>query len=240
MIDLKELKKTTERFIILFVEDDEALLQRTTPLFERFFKRVDTASNGKIGLEKYSEYKDDTNHYYDIVISDIQMPIMNGIELSRSILKINPEQKIIITSAYNDKEYLIDLINIGVAGFFQKPIDNKNMFRVLYDVSMSLIGENKIELGDGFSYDTTNKTLFSENVIVELSKQEQKLLDLLCRNPNQYFTPIDIFNHIYYDQVEKEFSSDSIKSLIKRLRKKISSEMISNIPNQGYRIKLPD
>jgi DNA-binding response OmpR family regulator len=237
MENLKKFKKLTERFSVLYVEDDDALVKATTPIFRRLFKHVDTALNGKDGLEKYKNFNYETGSHYDIVISDILMPIINGLELSRSILKINPEQKIIITSAYNDKEYLIELINIGVSGFFEKPIENVNMFKVLNDVCMSILGHNKIEIAKNTIFDLNNKTLFDNNIAIDITKQEQNLLSLLSRNLNHFFSPVDIFNHVYYEQVEKEFSPDSIKGIIKRLRKKLPEDTIINMPNLGYGIK---
>ncbi len=237
MNDLKKLKSLTESLVVLFVEDDYDLRIKTIPIFKRFFKRVDMATNGQEGLEAYESYKHETNGCYDIVISDIQMPKMDGIQLSKALFRINPSQQIIITSAYNDKEYLIDLINIGVAGFYQKPINDEEMFGVLHDVCLNIVGKSLIVLGEDYAYDTMRKSLFKGNEMLELSKQEQDLLDLLCSNLDQYFSALDIFNHIYYDQVEKEYSNDAIKSLIKRLRKKLPDDLIVNTPSLGYCIK---
>jgi len=238
MFNFSTLKSLTGNFAVLFIEDDEDLRNATLPIFERFFKRVDTASNGIEGLERYQSFKDETNVYYDIVISDIQMPQMNGIELSKALLKINPSQKIMITSAYNDKEYLIDLINVGVSGFFEKPINYENMIKVLYDVSTSILGNTRVRLHADYSFDMIDKILYKKEEIVELSVHEQKLMVMLCEHPNHYFSAVDIFNHIYYDQVEKEFSYDSVKSLIKRLRKKLPEESILNAQSCGYCIKI--
>jgi len=238
MIDIKKLQELTCNFTVLFVEDDATLRSKTIPVFERFFKKVDAASDGQKGLDAYLAHKDETNSYYDIVISDIQMPRMDGIELSKKILKINSRQKIIITSAHNDTKYMVELINIGISGFFQKPIDNQNMFQVMHDVSSSLLGESTIQFDPVYSFDFIRKALCKEEKIIDLSIQEEKLLELLCKNPNQSFKPVDIFNHIYYDQAEKEFSNDSVKSLIKRLRKKLPENLIINTPGSGYSIRV--
>lgn len=238
MLNPHKLKSLTESLVALFVEDDEDLLRSNLPILERFFKKVDTASDGKKALERYTTYKNDTNDYYHIVITDIQMPYMNGIDLSKALLKMNPLQKIIITSAYNDKEYLIPLINIGVSGFLEKPIDYDNMLEVLFNVSSLFMKHNRIQLFEEFSFDMTEKILYNGNEIIELSVQEQKMMELFCKKPNHYFNAIDIFNHIYYDQIEKEFSIDSIKSLIKRLRKKIPDGLIQNMQSCGYCIKI--
>lgn len=240
MFDIKKMKQLTEQFNVLFVEDDDNLRLSTLAVLNRLFQKVDTACHGQEGLDKYLSHKNTTNLYYDLIISDIQMPKMNGIEFSKAILKVNPHQKIIITSAYDDKEYLIELINIGVEGFFQKPIEMENMFNVFTKVCSSMLGESQFDLGSNYSFNNTTKSLYNENQAVDLTLHEQKLLDLFCQHPEQYFSPIDIFNHIYYDQIEKEFSSDSVKSLIKRLRKKIPENLIKNSQGLGYCIQLPN
>jgi DNA-binding response OmpR family regulator len=223
-----------KNFSVLFVEDDDTLRQTMTKIFKRLFKRVDEARDGEEGYTLYTHFKEETNTFYNIVISDIEMPKMSGIELCKKIVSLHPKQQIIVTSAYSEKEYFIELINIGVSGFFQKPINDVNMFNVLEKVTLSLSDINRISLGENIEYDITSHTLYKEHTPLELSSHEQKLLELLCQHQSQYFSAIDIFNHIHYDDIEKEFSHDSIKSLIKRLRKKLPSDMIINTPSLGY------
>ncbi len=158
------------------------------------------------------------------------MPRLDGIGLTKEILQLHKEQKIIIVSAHNDKEYLIDLINIGVEAFMQKPLSSGNILEVLYEVC------NSFTLEDEYSYNTTIATLFLNEERVELSEKESKLLSLLIKNRNQYFSSIEIFNHLYFDDIEKEFSEDSIKSLIKRLRKKTPAKFITNTQQLGYSV----
>ncbi len=239
MINFKTLKKLSQHLCILYVEDDDILRTKTAHIFSNLFKQVDIAKDGHIGLHLYKEYHLNTNQYYDIVISDIQMPNLDGIGFSKAIFKINKNQKIIITSAYNDKEYLIELINIGVNGFMQKPLSSEKMLEVLLEVCISFQNKNFVHLGDEYYYDGAIKVFFKKNKKIVLSDSELKLLDLLVNNVTQSFSAQDIFNHIYYEQIEKEFSIDSIKSLIKRLRKKLPANLISNTPQLGYCLNLP-
>lgn len=112
-----QLKEISFKYHVLYIEDDDSLRLSTQKLLAQFFSHVDIAVDGQEGIEKYREYS------YDLVISDINMPRLDGIELARLIKEDNPEQPIIITSAYNDSHYLIDLIEVGVDKFVQKPID---------------------------------------------------------------------------------------------------------------------
>ncbi len=237
-MNFKILKDLTSNLTVLFVEDDDDLRRATAKTFNKLFKRVDLAVDGKNGLDSYNNYFLDNNVSYDIVISDIQMPNMDGIEMSRSIIKINKDQKIIIISAYSDKDYLIDLINIGVEGFMQKPLSPTQISEILYESCSSFYDKDKIDLIDGYSYNTVLKVLFLNDEKIDLSDKELKFLDLLMRNTNQSFSSVDIFSHIYFDEPEKEYSEDSIKGLVKRLRKKIPSSLIVNKRQLGYSISL--
>jgi len=235
-LNFKILKQLSKNLSILYVEDDVDLRERTATIFKNLFDIVDVAQDGKKGLNLYTQYFEKNAKYYDVVISDIQMPILDGIGLTKEIFKIYKQQKVIIISAYNDKEYLIELINIGVEAFLQKPLASDNMLEVLYNVCDSLNDENKVDLEDGFIYNKLSLALLKDSVKIELSDNESKLLQLLVENKNKSFNAINIFNHLYFNEPDKEFSSDSIKSLIKRLRKKLPQDTISNTQNLGYSI----
>ena len=239
ILDFKILKQLAKNLSLLFVEDDKILRDKTTIIFKNLFERVDSAEDGIDGLNKYKEYYESNLKYYDVVISDIQMPGLNGIALTKEIFKINKKQKIIIVSAYNDKDYLIDLINIGVEAFMQKPLSSEQILKILYAVCISLSNDNIIKLGYGYKFNDKLSVLFLNENKIDLSDNELKLLKLLIKNKNQSFSGVEIFNHIYFNEPDKEFSSDSVKSLIKRLRKKTPKGFILNTQQLGYSANIP-
>ena len=96
MPDLKLLKLQAKDLSILYVEDNKKLSENATKFLKKFFDTVFTAYDGKEGLEKFKK------HNTDIVITDIKMPNMDGMELSKHIKKINSATKIIIMSAFDD------------------------------------------------------------------------------------------------------------------------------------------
>lgn len=126
------LKKTAGNLRVLYVEDDSMLRAETSNFFRQIYKKIDLATDGKEGMELYKQYFLDNNSYYDIVITDIQMPNLNGIDMCKEILEINKEQKIIVISAHEEKEYLLEAINIGIDGFIQKPLNIDKAIEVLY------------------------------------------------------------------------------------------------------------
>ncbi len=233
-LTFKILQQVSKDLSLLYVEDDRALREKTAVVFKNLFEHVDVAEDGLEGLKLYKRYYDNEDRYYDIIVSDIQMPRLDGIGLTKSIFDIHKKQKIIIISAYNNKEYLIDLINLGVEGFMQKPLSSENLLQILYDVCISFQKENIISLNDSYKYNFSISALFLNNKKIDISENEQKLLELLLKNKNQSFNAIEIFNHLYHNAPEKEFSSDSIKSLVKRLRKKVPENLISNTQQLGY------
>ncbi|MFT5661893.1 MAG: DNA-binding response OmpR family regulator [Sulfurimonas sp.] len=238
LLSFQTLKNISKNLSILYVEDDNDLRKSTARTFSKLFKVVDLAVDGKEGLELYNNFFLDNNAYYDIIVSDIHMPNLDGIAMSKAIFDINKKQKIIVISAYSDKKYLIDLINMGVQGFMQKPLNTKQMFSILNEVCTSFKEEHLVYLREGYFYDGLLKALFLDSEKINLTDKELKIMDLLIKNKNNIFSPVDIFNHIHYDDVEKEFSDDSIKSLFKRLRRKLPANLITNNPEIGYSINL--
>jgi PAS domain S-box-containing protein len=133
----QSLKDIAKNLKILYVEDDEDLRQRTMKLFMKIFSHVDIAVDGKEGLELYIQNYQKTSKYHDIVISDIYMPNIDGIAMSRAILEMNKEQKIVIMSATDEKSYLLDIIHMGIESFIQKPFNSKDIVESLYKVCMT-------------------------------------------------------------------------------------------------------
>ncbi|MCK4875269.1 MAG: response regulator transcription factor, partial [Sulfurimonas sp.] len=155
-------------------------------------------------------------------------------------LKINKNQKIIIVSAYSEADYFIELIRMGVSSFIQKPISSAQIFDTLYEVCTSIHAEREenryIDIDEYFQWDNKFKILLHNNVEVSLTLNEVNLMNLIINNSNKKFTDLEIFNHIYFDDPEKEVSTDIIKSLLKRLRKKIPKDLIKNNPKLGYNL----
>lgn len=127
-INVVKLKEYAAECKVLYVEDDEIIRQQTNDFLSRFFQNITLAENGKEGLDKYQ------NGSYDIIITDINMPVMNGIEMIEAIRDENPEQIILVTSAYNDSDNLIKLINLGIMRFVLKPFNNKQFIIMLYQI----------------------------------------------------------------------------------------------------------
>ena len=82
-IETKLLQNMTSKLTVLFVEDDDDLRLETTDILEALFKEVHSANNGKVGLAAYQKYSEENNEHFDLVISDIMMPKMSGIDMAK-------------------------------------------------------------------------------------------------------------------------------------------------------------
>ena len=128
MENLQDVIRLGSKLNILYVEDDAALLQETRTILEKIFMNVDVARNGVEGLFKFTE------KHYDLVITDIEMPELNGLEMSTKIKEVAPQVPIIVISAYSNSSYLIEAINIGINYYVLKPILLPQLLSTLYSV----------------------------------------------------------------------------------------------------------
>ena len=125
---IKTLHEKTKDLSLLYVEDDAVLREVNQDLFREFFKSVDCTQDGREGLQMYCD------HRHDIVITDVNMPVMGGFEMIAEIRKIREDQPVIVLSAYREIEYLSQLRTLQVSHFMTKPIDIKRFTSVLSEV----------------------------------------------------------------------------------------------------------
>lgn len=130
------LKQTT----VLLVEDEPDIRASLELILRRRVKTIYTATNGKEGYERFLQLKP------DIVISDINMPQMNGLEMAEKIKGLNEQVPIIIITAYNDQDYFMKSIEIGIDGYILKPVSVDDVFRTLTKQAMWLRQKKDEEL----------------------------------------------------------------------------------------------
>lgn len=145
MNDIKLMLKYTKTTTVLYVEDDDILLESTARLFSNYFSHLDTAVDGQDGLDKYIAYEKENLKPYDLVITDIKMPKLDGLEMSKKILNDNPMQSIIITTAHNENEFLASALELGISAFIPKPIDLKRLNKALYKASKAIYDHKFVE-----------------------------------------------------------------------------------------------
>jgi len=138
-VDLVQLTEQTKKLTAMVVEDEGVANELLSSTFKNFFSDVSSAFNGKEAIEMFERLKP------DIIFVDIVMPEMDGIELSRKLREMNPNQIIIVISASNDIQKISESIEIGVNSFIQKPIDTKKIIELLSNVTALISKKKKIE-----------------------------------------------------------------------------------------------
>ncbi|OQX59118.1 MAG: hypothetical protein B5M52_04115 [Helicobacteraceae bacterium 4484_230] len=118
---------------LLFVEDDIDTQIQIKMIFKDDVKAFYQAYDGEEGLELYKKYSP------DIVLTDINMPRMSGLDMSGRIKSINQSQHILVLSAFDDKDILLEAINMGIDGFIVKPIDIESLYKKLDYIAQNLL-----------------------------------------------------------------------------------------------------
>ena len=195
MQNLIELRELAKGITVLYVEDNDIARKKTYNLFKKIFKEVHTASNGQDGLALYMKHK------FDLVISDIVMAKLNGLEMVISIKQVYKSQRVIFLSSYADINFLTQAIELGVDGFIFKPIVHDKLFDVLHKILMQIkyTRENKqykINLEDLVKQRT--KELEVKNIILFKSLEEVKKAKylkeemMIAQKVQQNFLPKEI------------------------------------------------
>ncbi len=242
MINSKELITYTQHLSLLFVEDHDELRENTTEILKNFFHYVDSSPNGKDALMKYKQHHEQHSKYYDIVISDIQMPKLNGVELTKAIYAANPLQTIIVLSAHDESKYLLALVNIGIEYFIKKPIDYQEFLEVLLNTSKkiyhatpySLHDTTKIQLNDAYAFDMKNNYLVHNKNVIYLTKYEILFMQLLCKHIGKIYSNEDIVSHYHLNS--ENINAANIRKLVSKLRKKLPQKTIESVYGVGYRL----
>lgn len=131
-MNINDLKKYTKGLSILIVEDEKDARERLVSIFKNLFKDVDSAENGEEGFSRFSGEEEK----YDIILTDINMPKKDGVELIKEIRRLNASIPIIVLSAYNESDRLIEIINAGADSFLQKPLNIDVAVDILYRISV--------------------------------------------------------------------------------------------------------
>lgn len=141
---IRSLSRYTKELKVLYVEDDISILTYFTEIYGDLFDTIDTGLNGLEGINKYAQYNNETKKFYDLIITDIVMPNMDGKAFIEHIYQINPHQNIIVASAYDTSSSLIDYINLGVDGFILKPFEDQKVYTALYKVCKNIYNRKEL------------------------------------------------------------------------------------------------
>jgi two-component system, OmpR family, response regulator VanR len=215
----------------ILVIDDEATCNFTLcSLLKRYFKDVYSANDGHEGWEMYLQYTP------DVIISDINMPTIDGTALVEKIRRIDSKCFIVLMSAYSEEQNIERIANLEINYYFSKPLTSIKLSMILDKIRLSKqkFKNQQIPLNDTFWYDPHSKTVRSESLQIPLSHKEIILLETFLEYPDEIIS----YDTFHYAFIDDPLSLNALRILIARLRKKIPNLLIEPVYKIGYILKL--
>ena len=216
---------------LLLAEDEERLRESFRRVLLLYVREVYSAGDGE---EAYALYR---KHRPDIVITDIKMPKINGLDLVKKIRADDAQTPIVVTSAYTDQEFLLESIKLSLVEYLVKPVKEEALSRVLAECAVWLCREHHTvtPITASLAYDLENKHfLYKENPI-PLTSKEIELVELLLAHRGNLVTKQSIEEHLY---VYEEAPPSALKNLVFKLRKKLPEDIIETVGKLGYVIQV--
>ncbi len=225
---------------ILIVEDESIVAMEIESYIKKLgYSVVGTCSNADDALKAVEQ------NSIDIIMMDIRLKgELDGVETAIRIKKSYPHIEILFLTAHLD-DYNVDrAIKVDPTAYLSKPF-NREELRVFLKIALRKINRNTISdssskhtiiLDHEFSYNPINHTLFCCQEIINLTKKENELLGLLIANKNNLLGYYSIENTIWPG---KETNTNTLRTLIKRLRQKLKHRFIETVSSRGYRFMIP-
>lgn len=216
---------------ILFAEDDNTARALTKDSLDILFKKVITAKDGQEALEKYADEKP------DMILTDIKMPNMDGLEFIGEVRKYDLNTPIILFTAHSEQKYLVKAINLLIDGIIIKPAKLNDMLEVFAKCGKRL-GELKptvIEFSSDTIYYAATNELYNNGRKATLGAKELGVLKILVNSYPNIVTKQEISNAVWSME---EIGESTIKNVISRLRAKIGHNYILASTGIGWRLQL--
>ena len=223
---MENIIEQLKNYTVLCVEDEEGIRKRLVNTLKYYFTEVYEASNGEEGYELYYEHKP------NILISDIEMPLKNGIAMISNIRKDDLSTIVIMLTAYSSEEYLLSLINLNINHYILKPVNSENLLNGIIKAFGDKL-ENKIKFTDEVYFNMKKKELYYKEELIVLRKRDKDFLLLLHENRNRVLSYETIEEYIWKD---KSMSMSALKTFIKELRQRLPIDLIVNVPQEGYKL----
>ena len=226
---------------ILIVEDEVFATKYLHNILNSIgFFQIDEVTNAKDALELIS------SKTIDLIFMDINISgAIDGVECAK-LVNEKYSIPIIYTTAYGDTQTIKEAKDSNIYGYLIKPFEENDVEATL-SVALKIIAlENKnnkepipkyvdrIELGNGYVFNLSSKTLFLDGKLIDLTKRELELLNFFCLNINNSIT-YDVLNENIWNN---DVSNSTIRDTISRLKKKVIHLPLENIINYGYILKL--
>lgn len=227
---LKKLIATCKPLRVLYAEDNPQVRLQTTKMLSMYFDHIVSVADGKEAWEQFQA------HPFDMVFTDINMAGMDGLGLIEAIRGKDVHVPIVVFSAYNNPEYFLTTIKLGIQGYLLKPFQFEEVVQTLQKI-LNLSHHASpcaLELEGGYCWDKQTKCLCYEKQEVPLSKREMFLLDLLTSSKERIFSSEEIEIAVFDDDA---CDNKRVRNLLSRFRQKLSCDLICSVYGEGYKLR---
>ena len=223
------MSRILKNLTVLLVENNSDSRKIIYDILIDNFEKVITAQNGDEGLKKFKKYNP------NMVITDVFMPIIDGLDMAKCIKEISKDTPIIILSTHCEKETLLKAIDVGIDKFLIKPIMLGDFLETIENVAKNKIETtNIIKIGNGYSFNKIKRVLIREGVEISLTKKELAFVSLLIKRFGTLVLHDEIKSVVW---VGESVTEAAIRTFVKRVRDKVGSSFIKNVPGLGYKIE---
>ncbi|WP_320033905.1 response regulator transcription factor [Halarcobacter sp.] len=234
---LKKIINITKKLNVLYLEDNIDVREQTLKMLNLFFDNILVGVNGNEGLSIFKEKNKYESSSLDLIITDIEMPEIDGISMINKIREIDKKIPILIFSAHSRTDYFLKTIDAGIVGYVLKPYNaeqiSNSLMNLIEKEDLSSLNEHVLPLENGFVWNDEENALFKNEEIIKLTKSEIKLFKLFSNSKGSLKTYEEIESYVFDDLTS---NSKRVRNLMSRLKTKLGYELFESIYGHGYKL----
>jgi signal transduction histidine kinase len=222
---LKKLAKQVFEITVLYVEDEQEVRKEISDILSLIFPKTIVASNGKEALQYYN---DEANNI-DILLTDVRMPVVDGIELITHIRNEDINLPVIVISAYSELDYFLKTIKLGIDGYILKPIELETFLvtlkKAIDKIELKKENEGYKEFLENKVKNEIDKRVYQEKILVQQSKLAAmgEMIDAIA---HQWKQPLNILS-MNADMLKFDYEDSNIdESYIKKYSDNFQKQML--------------
>lgn len=226
MMNHKAFAQKMNPYTLLYVEDDADVREHIVEFLKRYFKTIYECDSAEEGLKLYGKYDP------DIMLLDINLGGgMSGVDLATKVRNNDKQTRMVISTAYTNKEFMLQAIELELTRYLVKPLTNEDLVKAFEKCWSELEERNSIDLGNGYSYKRKMAAIVKGVDVIALRHKELEILEYFLSHEGEVVRYEWLEESIWGDEL---MSRDAIRSQIRNLRKKLQVEMIENVSGVGY------
>ncbi|NEW60576.1 response regulator transcription factor, partial [Sulfurovum sp. bin170] len=202
------------------------------PFLEEHCARLYIAHNAGEAYRLYADRKP------DIIIMDLSVAKLGGVTIAKKVREKDYNTYLIALTEHANRDILLEIVDLHFSSYLIKSSDRTELLKALLKISKKAENGKLIQLEESFFWDSRSNLLFYEDKQIILTRREQKLFELLVEKNGNACSDDEIFFYVWEDEFDRTVTNDSIRTLVKNLRKKIPKKLIENQYAVGYKINI--